>query len=174
MKLYTIRYNNGLHHTIQRMSIKGRTEFRYHLKEAYQILSENPDAAIDNLYCQDDRFSYHCNECLKLNNIDPDLISDVQFKGFLFGSKEYPFGFLNSINFDLSQTVENAKPAKSETYGSIIGKLWKSLGDLNLALKLAETIPVDVLEEAMYELKPQEAKFVDKAKEAMRKIQGIK
>ena len=174
MQLYTIRYNNGLYQTIQRMSIKGRTKFSYHLKEAYQILSENPDAAIDNLYCQDDRFCYHCNECLRLNNIDPDLISDVQFKGFLFGSKEYPLGFLNSINFDLSQTVENAKPAKSETYGSIVGKLWKSLGDLNLALKLADTIPVDVLEDAMYELKPQEAKFVDKAKEAMRKIQGIK
>ncbi len=174
MKLYTIRYNNGLYHTIQRMSIKGRMQFSYHLKEAYQVLSENPDSTIGDLYCQNDCFSYHCDKCLGLNNIDPTLISDVQFVSFLFGSDEYPYGFLNSINFNLAQTVDNAKPSKSETYGSIIGRLWKSLGDLNLALKVAETIPVDVLEEAMYELKPTEAKFVDKAKEAMSKIRGIK
>ena len=54
----------------------------------------------------------------------------------------------------------------------IIGKLWRSLGDLNLALKLAESLPVDVLEEAMYELKPAEAKYIDKARELMNKIRG--
>lgn len=175
MKLYTIRYNNGTYHTIQRMSIIGRTHFTYHLKEAYQILKDSPpDSNIGDIYCEDDCFRYHCDQCLSLNGIDPGLVSDVQFVSLLFGCEEYPHGFLNTINFNLSQTLNNAKPSKSETYGSIIGRLWKSFGDLNLAIKVAEKIPVDVLEDAMYELKPQEDKFVDKAKEAMSKMRGFK
>lgn len=173
MKLYTIRYTTGLYHTIQRMSIKGRMLFSYHLKEAYQLLKDNDEIAISDLYCKNDCFTYHCDKCLSLNNIDPSIISDVQFTSFLFGSKKYPYGFLNHINFTLPQAIDNAKPPKAETYGSIIGRLWKSLGDLNLALKMAESLPVDVLEEAMYELMPQEAKFVDKAKEAISKLGGL-
>jgi hypothetical protein len=172
MKLYTLRYTNGTYHTIQRMPIKGRMVFSYHLKEAYQILSKYPESDISSLYCENDKFSYHCDECLKINNINPELISDTQFITFLFGSKEYPYGLINSINFNLSQSLDNARPAKAETYGSIIGKLWRSLGDLSLALKLAETLPVDVLEEAMYELKPAEDKYIDKARELMNKIRG--
>lgn len=170
MKLYTLRYTNGEYATIQRMSILNREYFSYHIKEAYQVLSNQDDNTnLRNLYCQNDEFKYHCDECFKLNSLNPKLLSDDQFIALLFGNKEYPQGYLNHINFNLSEMLDNTRPAKSQTYGSILGNLWKSLNDLNLALEVCETIPIDVLEDMFYELQPQEKKFINQAKEAMKK-----
>ena len=170
MKLYTFRYTNGEYVTIQRMSILNREYFSYHIKEAYQVLSnQDPDTNLKDLYFRNDEFKYHCDKCLELNNLNPKLLSDDQFIVLLFGNKEYPQGYLNHINFDLSKMLDNTRPSKSQTYGSILGNLWKSLSDLRLSLEICKTIPIDVLEDMFYELQPEEKKFVNQAKEAMKK-----
>ena len=170
MKLYTFRYTNGEYVTIQRMSILNREYFSYHIKAAYQVLSnQKDDTNLKDLYCKNDEFRYHCNQCLELNNLNPKLLSDDQFIVLLFGNKEYPQGYLNHINFNLAQTLDNTRPADSQTYGSILGNLWKSLNDLSLAIEICDTIPIDVLEDMFYELQPQEKKFINQAKEAMKK-----
>lgn len=176
MKLYTFRYTTGEYTTIQRMSILNRELFSYHIKQAYEVLSnQKEDTNLKELYCQNDKFKYHCNKCFELNNLKPEFLSDDQFIVLLFGNKEYPHGYLNHINFNLAQTLDNARPTESQTYGAILGSLWKSLNDLKLAINICETMPLDLLQDMFHELQPQEKKFVHLAKEAMQKyIKGQK
>lgn len=152
------------------MSILNREYYSYHIKAAYQVLAtQKEDVKLKDLYCQNDEFKYHCNTCFELNNLNPKLLSDDQFIVLLFGSKEYPQGYLNHINFNLAESLDNTRPAESQTYGSILGNLWKSLNDLRLAVEICNTIPIDVLEDMFNELQPQEKKFVNLAKQAMKK-----
>jgi len=167
----TIRQTNGKWVTIQRLSVFDRLDFAYHLQSAYQYLSDSPDTAITEMYVTNDGFRYHCDTCLQLANLDAKYLSDTQFTGLLFASAEYPYGLLNQFNFPLDQSTKNAKsPTDPETKGSLLGKLWRSLGDLQLAIRIATELPTDVLEDALYEMKPAEDKNKDKARKYLERL----
>jgi len=165
-----VRLTNGKWLTLQRMSVFTRLDFAHHLKQAYAILSNDPHRHIRDAYLKDDRFRHHCDQCLQLHNIPPDLISDDQFIALLFGSESHPLGVLNQFNFDLADSTANAKAPQRETKGSILGKLFRATGDVLVALKMANELPVDVLEDMFTELKPQEEKYKEQARHA---IQGL-
>ena len=170
----TLRLTNGKWATIQRMSVFNRLDFSYHLQQAYEVLAESANTPLVDLYVENDEFQYHCDQCLKLSHLDPNLLSDTQMIGLLFGSTDYPYGLLNQFNYDLEKVTSNAKaPSKPDTRGSILGKLWRSLGDLQIAIKVASELPVDVLEDALYQMKPEEERNKDKARETLKSL-GIK
>ena len=165
-----VRLVTGKWLTLQRMAIFPRMEFAHHLKQAYRVLSDNKEQQIRELYAKNDEFRHHCDSCLRLHNIPPNELSDDQFIAFLFGSKSHPFGVLNQFNFDISDSTLNAKSPDVETKGSILGKLFRATGDVLVALKMAQEMPVDVLEGMFAELKPEEEKYKDLARNAISRV----
>ncbi len=171
-KYLTLRLTDGRRVTIQRLSCYGRVDFAYHLGQCYELLEGYRDTPLVDLYCQNDQFKYHCDQCLTLNGLPPDKLSDTQLVGLLFSSSEAPYGVLNQFNYDLDKATAQAKaPSKPDTKGSLLGKLWKSLGDLQLALRVVQELPTDVLEDALYEMKPDTDKNKDKARATLERLQ---
>ena len=159
--------------TLQRLSVFARLDFSHHIKRAYELLGQHPEQNIREFYVRDSEFRHHCDRALELHHIPPDQISDDQFISLLFSSPKFPFGILNQFNFDITEATQNAKAPTRETKGSLLGKLVKATaGDVIVALKLAEELPVDVLEGLFEEMKPQDAKNKEKAKKTLLQYQG--
>lgn len=160
--------------TLPRMSVFNRLDFAHHLKQAYTILTTDPSKGIRELYVKDDRFKHHCDRCLELHFIPADDISDDQLIALLFGSQSHPLGVLNQFNFDLADSTSNAKAPERETKGSILGKLFRATGDVLVALKMAQELPVDVLEDMFAELKPVEEKNKERARDVISGLTGAR
>lgn len=168
----TLRLTDGRWVTIQRLSVFDRIDFRYHLQQSYKLLDDYPDTPLVKIYEENDQLRYHVDTCLELCTIPPCRVSDTQLVSLLFATKRNPYGILNEFNFNLSEAASNTQsPGRPDTKGAILGRLWRSTGSLNTALKLCTQLPTDVLEDALYELKPEEEKNKDKAKEALKRME---
>lgn len=158
--------------TLQRLSVFSRLDFSHHIKRAYELLGQDNNQDIREFYVRNSEFRHHCDTALSLHHVPPDQISDDQFITLLFSSPKFPFGILNQFNFDITEATQNAKAPARETKGSLLGKLFKATGDVQVALKLAQDIPVDVLEGLFEEMEPQDQKSKRKAKNVLQRFTG--
>lgn len=168
-----IPLTNGRWLTLQRLTVFARLDFSYHIKAAYEILAKDKQQDIREFYIRNSEFRHHCDVALELHHIPPDQISDDQFIALLFSSPKFPFGVLNQFNFDITEATNNAKAPGRETKGSLLGKLFKATGDVSIALKMAQELPVDVLEDLFEEMKPQDTKNKERARDAIRGLTRV-
>lgn len=155
---------DGVWHSVHRCSIASRYLFSGRIQQLYSVIDTSPkERTIAQLYDENDYFRFLCDEALKLANIDPVWVNVDQLCTLLFSSEQCPFGALVEFNFGYVQAAQ--KTGKAKELGEVIGSLWQSVGDLESVLKLLYELPCDVVDDMFQELKPQEQKWRDKARQ---------
>jgi len=151
-----IRLANGRFLEISRFSISQRFDYLYYLRRLHEYLKRYPNSKITNLYLDHSEFKHLATKCLEIAGVPADKLSPEMFIELLFASNRYPYGLLNQFNFDFDNPVDS--DGEPDTQGGILGKLYKSLGDLKQATFAMQNLPSDILEEFLAEMKPQEEK----------------
>jgi len=144
------------------------------VQQLYDYVKDKPpDTEVPDLYAEDDFFKFLCDECLRLCRIKSDWVSASMLTTLLFASEQFPFGALVEFNFGYLKASAKAGNKQITTTGQMLGKLWSSSRDLNIALTLLRRLPADMVEQALEELRPQEQKWQDKARRDMEEYARI-
>lgn len=152
LRILALRLTNGRFVEITKMSIFDRIDYLYYLKRLYTYAATYGDTSIAELYLNHGEFKHLADTCCSLAGVSADKLTIEQFTELLFSSQSYPYGLLNQFNFSFSECSD----AKPDTKGSLLAKLYKSLGSLDQALKMAQDIPSDILEDFFEAMKPPE------------------
>lgn len=106
-------------------SMRGGEEFKAYLKKLCAILEESTGGVIPsgsnltnilkNLYLNNAVFQYCCDECLRLNNVDPDWLDNegLLLEALLFQHNDHP-GLLVRLNTPDQSMIE----ARTDTTGN--------------------------------------------------------
>lgn len=166
-KYLAIRLANGRFIEISRFSISQRFDYLYYLRRLHDYLKRYPNSKITSLYLDHGEFKHLATKCLDIAGIPADQLNPEMFIELLFASDKYPYGLLNQFNFDFTNPANNE--GDPDTQGGILGKLYKNLGDLKDATFAMQSLPSDVLEEFLEEMKPPEEKSKLSAMEYIKK-----
>lgn len=165
LTVLALRLSNGRFLEIPKMSIFDRIDYLYYLQRLMDYMSQYPDVDIAVLYLEHAEFKHLADSCLNLAGIPGDKLTSSQMTELLFASKKYPYGLLNQFNF----TFRECSGGEPDTKGSLLAKLYKSLGNLDQALTMAKDIPSDILEDFLKTLRPPEDTAKEKALEYIKK-----
>lgn len=143
----------GVVRSISPCSLLGREEFKERLLQIQDRLSASTGAWQDT-YDRDRYLQFLIQRCLTLNGIDPDWVNLPLVEKLLFNDGDRP-GWLVQVN--LNGTIDQSEPQEATgkksgepmTAIELIGLLAHSEGSVGKAIELAQSVPADLLVEAI-------------------------
>jgi hypothetical protein len=159
---------DGQVRTFHGCSLTGHFEFHERLKQIRNLLEAHPSELIETLYWMHSHFRLLCDQCLRLNGIDPSWINFAMLEQLLFaheGESDPEPGLLVQLN----QLPEPKR--KSEGSATVPGRaeflaaLASHCGSMEEAFRLATTEPARIVLQAM-----EAAAFQQKSPKEQRKV----